>query len=134
VNDDDGVPDMEEANCKCTARDYECAIGYFRDEAGECQPEGHDPDKPSKCTGTYMGHSGLKKIQASACEGGEDLEKKEVERQCNAMKEVDSKMSAFENRYDHESDTFFYFPDSDVSCVLQSVTVIIRPVSKISSD
>lgn len=106
---------METASCKCTARDYECDIGYFRDEDGKCQPEGHDPDKPKLCKSTYTGRSGLKKIQKSVCEGGEDLEKTPVERQCNARKEVDSKMTSFENRYNYNTDTFFYFPDSDVS-------------------
>ncbi|KAF9188563.1 vacuolar protein sorting/targeting protein PEP1 [Haplosporangium sp. Z 767] len=115
VNDNDGVPDMEQANCKCTEKDFECDIGFFKDETGGCQRFGHDPEKPGKCDGTYMSRSGFRRIEASACKDGVDLENKKVERQCGAKRQVDSKMSAFSNRYIHEQDTVFYFPDSDVA-------------------
>ncbi|KAI7818042.1 hypothetical protein BC939DRAFT_464145 [Gamsiella multidivaricata] len=115
VNDDDGVPDMEQANCRCTARDFECDIGFFMDEDGSCQRFGHDPDKPRKCDDTYMGKSGFRKIEASACKDGLDLVDKQVERQCGSAKEVVSKASSFKNRYEHNQDTVFYFPNSDVA-------------------
>ncbi|KAI1311572.1 vacuolar protein sorting/targeting protein PEP1 [Mortierella claussenii] len=114
VNDDDGVPDMEQANCKCTERDFECDIGFFRDEDGKCQRFGHDPEKPKDCDGTYMSKSGFKKIEASVCKDGLDLESQKVERQCGTKRAVESKVSRFVNRYEHNQDTVFYFPKSDV--------------------
>ncbi|KAG0004769.1 vacuolar protein sorting/targeting protein PEP1 [Modicella reniformis] len=51
VNDSDGVPDMEQTKCKCTAKDFECDIGFFRDKDGSCKRFGHDPDNPRSVTG-----------------------------------------------------------------------------------
>lgn len=114
MNDNDGVPDTEEANCKCTERDFECDVGFFMAD-GKCERMGHDPDKPQKCEGTYMARSGFRKIAASVCKDGLDKEKEKVERQCGSKKPVESKVSTFDYRYVHDRDTLFYFPDSDVS-------------------
>ncbi|KAG9326226.1 hypothetical protein KVV02_001110 [Mortierella alpina] len=113
VNDNDGVPDMEQTNCKCSGRDFECDVGFFMVDGG-CQRLGHDPEKPQKCEGTYMARSGFRKIAASVCKDGLDLENKKVERQCGSKKPVESKVSTFDYRYVHGQDTVFYFPDSDV--------------------
>ncbi|KAF9904604.1 vacuolar protein sorting/targeting protein PEP1 [Lobosporangium transversale] len=125
VNDDDGVPDMEQTNCKCTERDFECDIGFFRDDAGKCQRFGHDPEKPKVCDGTYMGRSGFKKIEASACVDGVDLESQKVERQCGPKRAVESKMSRFNNRYEYNQDSVFYFPKSDVAILKLETHVYI---------
>jgi hypothetical protein len=115
VNDNDGVPDMEQVKCKCTKKDFECDIGFFRDDDGSCSRLGYDPERPKECQGTYMSGSGFRKIQASQCEGGLDLEKERVERRCGAQKAVESKVSAFLYRFEYGQDTLFYFPNSDVS-------------------
>lgn len=106
---------MEQANCKCTKNDFECDIGFFKDEDGSCKRFGHDPDKPKKCDGTYMGKPGFRKIQASVCQGGQDLEKEQVERQYGSKEPAVTKLSTFTHKYDHGLDTVFYFPNSDVS-------------------
>ncbi|KAF9346110.1 vacuolar protein sorting/targeting protein PEP1 [Mortierella sp. NVP85] len=105
---------MEQINCKCTIKDFECDVGFFRDESGKCNRFGYDPDKPQKCEGTYMGKAGFRKIKASECKDGEDWENKQVERQCGSRKEVESKVTAFKNRYEYGQDTVFYFPNSDI--------------------
>ena len=115
MNDNDGTPDMEQTSCKCTKKDFECDVGFFRDESGKCNRFGYDPDKPKKCEGTYMGKAGFRKIRASECKDGEDWESKQEERQCGSRKEVESKVTAFKNRYEYGQDTVFYFPNSDVS-------------------
>ncbi|KAF9211069.1 vacuolar protein sorting/targeting protein PEP1 [Podila verticillata] len=112
VNDKDGSPEMEQSVCKCTARDFECDIGFFRDETGGCQRFGYDPEKPKKCDGTYKASAGFRKIDASKCTGGEDLSKKTTERQCGVAIGVQSKVTTFDSRYREGS--VFYFPDSDV--------------------
>lgn len=104
---------MEQSVCKCTARDFECDIGFFRDETGGCQRFGYDPEKPKKCDGTYKASGGFRKIDASKCTGGEDLSKKTIERQCGVAVGVQSKVTPFDSRYREGS--VFYFPDSDVS-------------------
>ncbi|KAF9163085.1 vacuolar protein sorting/targeting protein PEP1 [Mortierella sp. AD010] len=125
VNDDDGSPDTEQGNCKCSKLDFECDIGFFRDTNGDCQRFGHDPDKPKPCDGTYKSKSGFRKISASACKGGLDLENQEVERQCGTKKPIESKGSAFPNAYDHDRDTLFYFSNSDVAMMMIETHVYI---------
>ncbi|KAG0203863.1 vacuolar protein sorting/targeting protein PEP1 [Mortierella sp. NVP41] len=114
VNDNDGVPDMEQTNCKCTEKDFECDFGFFRDETGKCQLFEHDPEKPKVCDGTYMGRSGFRKIEMSKCKDGEDLANKKIERQCGAKKDVEAKLTTFDIAYNHDRDNIFYFPNSDV--------------------
>lgn len=114
VNDEDGAPEQEQVNCKCTERDYECDIGFFRDSgSGGCQRFSHDPDKPKVCNDTYVARSGLRKIEASVCRGGEDLTNKQVLRHCGLLSEVESQVRTFESRL--KPDSLFYFPGSDVS-------------------
>ncbi|KAG0309339.1 vacuolar protein sorting/targeting protein PEP1 [Dissophora globulifera] len=125
VNDKDGTPDMEQSTCKCTERDYECDIGFFKAEDGSCSRFGHDPDKPAKCDGVYKGKSGFRRIAASVCKDGLDLENKQVERQCGVKKDVESKMSPFRNKYDHNQDSIFYFPKSDVVMIKLETHVYI---------
>ncbi|KAF9411469.1 vacuolar protein sorting/targeting protein PEP1, partial [Entomortierella beljakovae] len=125
VNDDDGIPDTEQANCECTKRDFECDIGYFMDSDGICQYFAHDPEKPKNCDGTYTSKGGYKKITASLCKGGLDLEKKMVERQCRNQKPVESKLSTFPYPYDYDRDTYFYFPNSDVCMIKLGTHVYI---------
>jgi hypothetical protein len=114
VKDEDGVPEQEQVNCKCTERDYECDIGFFRDSSNSgCQRFIHDPDKPKVCNDTYVARSGLRKIEASVCRGGEDLTNKQVLRQCGLLREVESQANTFESQL--KPDSLFYFPGSDVS-------------------
>ena len=115
VNDNDGVPDMEQTNCKCTKKDFECDFGFFRDETGNCQLFEHDPEKPKDCEGTYKSRSGFRKIEASKCRDGVDLANEKIERQCGVKKGVEAKMTTFDIAFSHDRDTVFYFPDSDVS-------------------
>ncbi|KAF9114475.1 vacuolar protein sorting/targeting protein PEP1 [Mortierella sp. AM989] len=117
VNDDDGIPDTEQANCKCTERDFECDIGFFRDENGQCQRFGHDPEKPKPCHDTYLSKSGFRKITASVCKDGLDLENKKVERQCGSKLPIESKGSTFPNAFNYMTDTVFYFPKSDAAMI-----------------
>ncbi|KAF8985678.1 vacuolar protein sorting/targeting protein PEP1 [Entomortierella lignicola] len=117
VNDNDGAPDTEQANCKCTERDFECDIGFFKDDNNQCQRFGHDPDKPKPCEGTYKSKSGFRKISASFCKDGLDLENKEVERQCGSRLPVESKGSSFANVFNYRTDTVFYFPKSDIAMI-----------------
>ncbi|KAG0326544.1 vacuolar protein sorting/targeting protein PEP1, partial [Podila humilis] len=112
VNDKDGQPDIEQITCKCTARDYECDIGFFRDDSGGCQRFGYDPEKPKNCDGTYSASAGFRKISASKCTGGEDLSKKMAERQCGHAAGVESKVTSFDTRY--KDGSVFYFSNSDI--------------------
>ncbi|KAG0243406.1 vacuolar protein sorting/targeting protein PEP1 [Mortierella sp. GBA43] len=125
VNDNDGVPDTEQVKCKCTKKDFECDIGFFRDDDGSCSRFGYDPEKPKVCQGTYMSRSGFRKIQASQCEDGLDLEKERVERRCGAQKPVESKVSAFRYRYEYGQDTLFYFPNSDIAMLKLETHIFI---------
>ncbi|KAF8939541.1 hypothetical protein EDD21DRAFT_317887 [Dissophora ornata] len=125
VNDKDGIPDMEQSTCKCTERDFECDIGFFRDEDGSCKRFGYDPDKPKVCKDVYMGKSGFRKIAASVCKDGKDLQNQDVERQCGSKKDVESTVSSFRNKYDRNLDTIFYFPNSD-ALMLKLETYVYR--------
>ncbi|KAG0252396.1 vacuolar protein sorting/targeting protein PEP1 [Actinomortierella ambigua] len=115
VNDKDGIPDMEQATCTCTLKDYECDFGFFRDTSGNCRRFGYDPDRPKKCDGTYMGSSGLRKLKLSQCKGGKDYAADKVERQCGSVEGVVSKVTPFDGKYREGS--FFYFPESDICMV-----------------
>jgi len=112
VNDEDGVPEQEQVNCKCTERDYECDVGFFRDSEGGCQRFSHDPEKPKICNGSYLARSGLRRIEASVCRGGLELERKQVLRQCGLLREVESKANTFDSQI--KGDSLFYFPGSEV--------------------
>ncbi|KAF9130105.1 vacuolar protein sorting/targeting protein PEP1 [Mortierella sp. GBA39] len=114
VNDDDGKPDMEQTNCKCTKKDFECDFGFFMDETGNCQLFEHDPEKPKNCEGTYKSRSGFSKIEASKCRDGVDLANEKIERQCGAKKDVEAKLTTFDIAFSRDRDAVFYFPDSDV--------------------
>ncbi|KAF9903168.1 vacuolar protein sorting/targeting protein PEP1 [Linnemannia zychae] len=114
VNDKDGVPDTEQTNCKCTKKDFECDIGFFMDETGKCQLFEHDPEKPKNCDGVYKSRSGFRKIEASKCKDGVDLTNEKIERQCGTKRDVEATMSTFDITFNHDRDTIFYFPDSDV--------------------
>ncbi|KAG0226451.1 vacuolar protein sorting/targeting protein PEP1 [Actinomortierella wolfii] len=116
VNDDDGEPDMEQKECTCTRKDYECDFGFFRDANGDCSRLGYDPDRPKNCKDTYMGSSGLRKLKLSACKGGKDYAAEKVERQCGGVVGVVSKVTQFNGKYREGS--FFYFPESD-TCMVQ---------------
>ncbi|KAF9344140.1 vacuolar protein sorting/targeting protein PEP1, partial [Mortierella sp. AD094] len=125
VNDDDGNPDTEQANCKCSKLDFECDIGFFRDDNGDCQRFGHDPDKPKPCDRTYKSRSGFRKISASVCKDGLDLENQEVERQCGSRAPVESKFSILPTAFNYKTDTLFYFPKSDVAMMKLGTRVFI---------
>ncbi|KAK3827652.1 MAG: hypothetical protein J3Q66DRAFT_362867 [Benniella sp.] len=114
VNDNDGALDMEQIHCKCTKKNFECNDGFFSDESGNCNRFGYDPDKLKKCEG--MSESGFLKIKARECKEGMDWEDKQVERQSGEQKEVESKVTAFINRYEYGRDTvyYMYFPKSEV--------------------
>ncbi|KAG0043848.1 vacuolar protein sorting/targeting protein PEP1 [Gryganskiella cystojenkinii] len=124
VNDEDGVPEQEQVNCKCTERDYECDIGFFRESTtGGCQRFSHDPEKPKVCNGTYLARSGLRKIEASVCKGGVVLENTQVERQCGLLKDVQSHGSMFAGQI--KPDSLFYFPGSDTIMVVSESGVFM---------
>ncbi|KAG0798808.1 hypothetical protein G6F22_003854 [Rhizopus arrhizus] len=65
-------------NCACAEEDFECDYNYVRDSNGKCVlVPGLSPLVP-KCDGTidhYYTPSGYRKIAASTCEGGDELDK-----------------------------------------------------------
>ncbi|RCI00049.1 vacuolar protein sorting/targeting protein PEP1, partial [Rhizopus azygosporus] len=65
-------------NCQCTDEDYECDYNYIRDSNNKCVlVPGLSPLIPT-CDGTrdyYYMPSGYRKIAASTCEGGKELDK-----------------------------------------------------------
>ncbi|KAI8911217.1 hypothetical protein DFJ77DRAFT_469221 [Powellomyces hirtus] len=71
VGDQTGVGEIEGASCECTDADYECDLGFFKDETTKkCEPSGPPfPGQPENCpVGTeYDGPSGYRKISASKC-------------------------------------------------------------------
>ncbi|KAF9920031.1 vacuolar protein sorting/targeting protein PEP1 [Linnemannia zychae] len=135
VNDKDGIPDMEQTNCKCTKKDFECDFGFFMDANGNCQLFEHDPEKPKNCEGTYWSKSGFRKIEASKCKDGVNLANEKIERQCGVKKDVEAKLSTFDTLYNHDRDTLFYFPDSDVVMMkLESRVYISKDEGKVWTE
>ncbi|KAI9219129.1 hypothetical protein BC828DRAFT_416736 [Blastocladiella britannica] len=76
------------SECECDTIDFECDIGFTRNQVGFCVLDGPDKDKPANCAdGTeYQSHSGYRKITASKCKGGLSLEDK-VTRVCGRENE-----------------------------------------------
>ena len=71
---------ITKSNCPCTEMDYQCDIGYERNEPGAiCQRVGgeqqenniHEP--PINCNGTYKISKGYRKIPGDTCVGGLDF-------------------------------------------------------------
>ncbi|KAF1797441.1 hypothetical protein V8B55DRAFT_1516083 [Mucor lusitanicus] len=65
-------------NCTCTEEDYECDFNFVRDSNNKCVlVPGYSPLEPT-CDGTrdfYYTPTGYRKIAASTCQGGKELEK-----------------------------------------------------------
>ncbi|KAI8640138.1 hypothetical protein BD408DRAFT_445362 [Parasitella parasitica] len=65
-------------NCSCTEEDYECDFNFIRDSNNKCVlVPGYSPLEPT-CDGTrdfYYTPTGYRKIAASSCQGGKELEK-----------------------------------------------------------
>ncbi|CAI2174094.1 5724_t:CDS:10 [Funneliformis geosporum] len=100
------IGDMEDdlitiqKNCECTKHDFECDIGFWRDENRNCVLKGPDPLRPPNCPedGTYIGRSGYVKMEKSKCKGGNNLGEK-IERNCKLENTgIISKTKVFENR------------------------------------
>ncbi|PKY15605.1 Oligoxyloglucan reducing end-specific cellobiohydrolase, partial [Rhizophagus irregularis] len=98
----------ERKTCKCTKHDFECAHGYWRNETGQCELMGPDPDRPANCKDKYLGHSGYVKMKKSKCEGGENFDKK-IEKPCDSGNIVISKTVLFDQRIAE----YFYFNESN---------------------
>lgn len=68
-------PQGKEEPCPCTPADYECDIGFVR-EQGKCIP-GRPMDAPpgacAKGEKTFMGSSGYRRIPGNTCEAGQDV-------------------------------------------------------------
>jgi hypothetical protein len=59
--------------CECTADDYECDIGFFRNKFGACYlASGKDIDftPPETCDKYYRVRKGYRKVANDVCEGG----------------------------------------------------------------
>ncbi|CAG8513439.1 13693_t:CDS:10 [Funneliformis mosseae] len=87
-------------NCECTKHDFECDIGFWRDENRKCTLKGPDPERPPNCPedGTYTGRSGYVKMEKSKCKGGKNLGEK-IERNCKSENSgIISQTKVFESR------------------------------------
>ncbi|GBB91648.1 hypothetical protein RclHR1_01900013 [Rhizophagus clarus] len=104
--------------CKCTKHDFECAHGYWRNETGQCELMGPDPDRPSNCNDKYKGHSGYVKMKKSKCEGGDNLDKT-IEKPCDSGNIIISKTKVF-NQHIAE---YFYFNESN--------TILLRTMDNV---
>ena len=66
--------------CQCTEEDFECDVGYFRNNPIDpCTPEVEIPDveknkPPSDCIGFYTISKGYRKIPTNKCTGGVTFE------------------------------------------------------------
>lgn len=71
-------------NCDCTIDDFECDVGYFRNEQDKCIFDGRDPQMPLGCKkgDRYMTSQGYRRLTKTTCENGIDLEK-QVELVCS---------------------------------------------------
>ncbi|KAJ3370323.1 vacuolar protein sorting/targeting protein PEP1 [Allomyces arbusculus] len=67
--------ETESTPCECDLDDYECDVGFWRNEAGVCVPSGKNPDMPANCPvgEKYIGRSGYRKLSSSTCTKGFDL-------------------------------------------------------------
>lgn len=66
-------------NCACSPADYECNFNHIRNADGKCVlVEGLAPVEPPQCDGNidyYYEPTAYRKIAASSCQGGQELEK-----------------------------------------------------------
>jgi len=59
--------------CSCTEEDFECDVGFFRDDSGACLRTDEtliSYDPPDNCNGYYEVSLGYRKVTGDSCMGG----------------------------------------------------------------
>ena len=99
--------------CECSADDFECDLGFFRNSAGQCEFVGNHPDQPAHCEkGTdFVGKSGYRKISLSKCTKGEDLTTPK-KFQCDPEPVGPENVKLFFTTFDKKIVDYFYFEHS----------------------